>query len=82
MDEFVQIRCPKCDGRFRDWARRVQRGYSRECPICEAVIFFEEASPNSRIQAALKEAERLRRALQKADDNKTLGFSPRNSRVS
>src|SRR5256885_8627328 len=49
--------------KFRDRARRIQSGYSRECPRCERVIFFEGGSPNDDIRDALHEAERVRRAM-------------------
>ena len=62
-DGAVQVRCPKCKVKFRDKAARVQSGYSRECPHCEAVIFFEAGSPDLDIRNALPEAERIRRVL-------------------
>jgi len=62
-DDSIQIRCPKCKSKFRDRARRVQSGYSRECPSCERVIFFEAGSPNSDVREALHQAERVRRLL-------------------
>jgi hypothetical protein len=70
MDDSIQVRCPKCQSKFRDRARRVVPGYSRECPQCEIVLFFEEGVPKREIQDALKEAERLRRALRREEENK------------
>jgi len=63
MDDSVQIRCTRCKSEFRDRAHRIQSGYSRQCPNCEAVIFFEEGSVDRNIQRALLVARRLRRAL-------------------
>ncbi|OJU14736.1 MAG: hypothetical protein BGN84_09020 [Afipia sp. 62-7] len=63
MDDSFLIRCPKCRGSFRDKARRVQNGYSRQCPMCERVLFFEEGMPDKSIQKALIEARTLRKAL-------------------
>jgi hypothetical protein len=48
---------------FRDRARRVQSGYSRQCPCCEVVLFFEETSPDRNIQRALNSARALRKVL-------------------
>ena len=66
-DDSVQIRCPKCKSKFRDRARKIQSGYSRECPRCERVIFFERGSPNDDIRDALQEAERVRRAIRQEE---------------
>mgnify|MGYP000870273384 CR=1 FL=1 len=41
MDDSFLIRCTKCKGSFRDKVRRVQNGYSRQCPLCERVLFFD-----------------------------------------
>jgi hypothetical protein len=41
----------------------LQFGYSRQCPNCEVLIFFEEGSSDVNVQAALLAARRLRRAL-------------------
>ena len=67
MDDSVQIRCTRCKGVFRDRARRVQPGYSRQCPNCEVIIFFEETSADKAVQTALLEARRLRRELREAE---------------
>jgi NAD-dependent SIR2 family protein deacetylase len=63
MDDSVQILCTRCRGTFRERARRLQNGYSRQCPNCEVLIFFEEASPDKNIETALRKARKLRRAL-------------------
>jgi DNA-directed RNA polymerase subunit RPC12/RpoP len=80
MDDTVPIKCTRCKSLFRDRARRVQAGYSRQCPSCEVLIFFEESSADKNVQRALLEARRMRRALQEAsvDDirQKTVAFGP------
>ena len=80
MDDSVQIRCTKCRSPFRDRARRIQVGYSRQCPQCEVLIFFEESSADKNVQRALLEARRIRRALQDASVDEirqsTAAFGP------
>ena len=68
MEDSVQIRCTKCKGSFRDRARRVQSGYSRQCPNCEVIIFFEEGAIDRNVERAIRDAKRLRRALRAADE--------------
>ena len=67
MDDSVQIRCTRCKSTFRDRARRLQPGYSRQCPNCEVIIFFEESSADKNVQTALLDARRLRRVLREAE---------------
>ena len=67
MDDSVQIRCARCKGVFRDRARRLQPGYSRQCPNCEVIIFFEETSADKNVKTALLAARRLRRVLREAE---------------
>jgi len=67
MDNTVQIRCTRCKSAFRERARRLQPGYSRQCPNCEVIIFFEESSSDKNVQTALLEARRLRRVLREAE---------------
>jgi NAD-dependent SIR2 family protein deacetylase len=67
-DDSVQVRCPRCKAKFRDRARRVQSGYSRQCPSCDGVLFFEEGTPNNDIRDALRAAERVRRLLRDEED--------------
>jgi hypothetical protein len=71
MDDSISIRCKRCRCNFRDLARRVQSGYSRQCPNCEVVIFFEEHVQDENVKAALLAARNLRRALKQADGVKT-----------
>jgi len=67
MDDSIQIRCSRCNARFRDRARRIQNGYARECPNCNVLIFFESESHDEHIKRALKAAHKLRRALVAAE---------------
>jgi len=70
MDDTVQIRCHRCKGNFRDKARRVQSGYSRQCPNCETILFFEESSIDKNVQKTLREAKRTRKALRELEVEK------------
>jgi predicted nucleic acid-binding Zn-ribbon protein len=70
MDDTIQIRCTRCKSTFRDRAKRVRAGYSRECPGCNVLIFFESESTEDNIRRALKAAHRLRRALAAEQDVK------------
>jgi len=63
MEDSVQIRCTRCKGVFRDRARRLQSGYSRQCPSCEVVLFFDEDSPDKNIKTAMRSARHVRKAL-------------------
>jgi phage FluMu protein Com len=67
MDDTIQIRCPRCKSSFRDRARRIRSGYTRECPRCNVLIFFESESHEENIKRALKAAHRMRRLLAEAD---------------
>ena len=67
MDDSVQIRCTRCKSTFRDRARRVQPGYSRQCPNCEVIIFFEESSSDKNVKATLLAARRIRRLLREQE---------------
>jgi hypothetical protein len=71
MDDSISIHCKRCRTNFRDRARRVQSGYSRQCPNCDVVIFFEEHIQDENVKAALSAARRLRRALKEAEGVKT-----------
>jgi DNA-directed RNA polymerase subunit RPC12/RpoP len=72
MSDTVQIRCTRCRSNFRERARRLQPGYSRQCPNCEVIIFFEESSSDKNVQEALLAARRMRRVLRDADDVKVV----------
>jgi predicted nucleic acid-binding Zn-ribbon protein len=70
MEDTIQVRCSRCKTKFRDKASRVRDGYSRQCPSCERMLFFIEGSPNKDLHDALRDAERVRKALreQQAQD--------------
>jgi predicted nucleic acid-binding Zn-ribbon protein len=70
MDDSIQIRCPRCNSSFRDRARRIRSGYTRECPSCNVLIFFESEAPDERIKRALKAAHKMRRLVAEAEDVK------------
>jgi DNA-directed RNA polymerase subunit RPC12/RpoP len=70
MSDSVQIHCTRCRSSFRERARRLQSGYSRQCPNCEVLIFFDESSNDKNVQAALQAARKLRRLLREAEDVK------------
>ena len=72
MDDSISIRCKRCRCNFRDLARRVQSGYSRQCPNCEVVIFFEEHVQDENVKAALLAARNLRRAWKEAEGVKII----------
>ncbi len=76
MDDSVQIKCSRCKSNFRDKARKVQSGYSRQCPSCEGVIFFEEGSLDKNIQKALLEAKALRKLIRADDEAKQVSRTP------
>jgi hypothetical protein len=63
FDDSVQVRCRRCKGVFRERARRLQNGYSRQCPTCEVVLFFDEDSQEQTIRRAMKSARLIRAAL-------------------
>jgi phage FluMu protein Com len=70
MDDSIQIRCSRCKSSFRDRARRIRSGYTRECPRCNVLIFFESESHDEHIRRALKAAHKMRRALAAAEGEK------------
>jgi DNA-directed RNA polymerase subunit RPC12/RpoP len=83
MDDSIQIRCSRCNARFRDRARRIQSGYARECPNCNVLIFFEGESHDEHIKRALKAAHRMRRALTQVQEVKpSLKEAPKYDRTS
>ena len=70
MSDTVQVRCTRCRCSFRERARRLQPGYSTQCPNCEVIVFFEESSSDKNVQRALLAARRLRRVLREAEEVK------------
>ena len=67
MDDQVQIRCTRCKTVFRERARRMQNGFSRQCPSCEVVLFLEEDSPDQNMKRAMKTARKVRKDLREAE---------------
>ena len=67
FDDSVQVRCRRCKGVFRERARRLQNGYSRQCPTCEVLLFFDEDSQEQTIRRAMKAAKQVRAALREAE---------------
>lgn len=85
MDDSVQIKCNRCKGVFRDRARRLQNGYSRQCPSCEVMLFFDEDSQQPNIKRAMRTARHLRkqmRELEAAGAFAETSSSPRSRRYS
>ena len=70
IDDTIQVRCSGCKTKFRDKARRVKDGYSRQCPACERMVFFLDESSNKDIQEALRDAVRVRKALRDEEAEK------------
>src|ERR1700752_2325197 len=67
FDDSVQVRCRRCKGVFRERARRLENGYSRQCPTCEVLLFFDEDSQERTIRRAMKAARQVRAALREAE---------------
>ena len=73
MDDSVQIRCHRCKSSFRDKARRIQSGFSRQCISCETMLFFDEDSNDKNVKRTLREAKRVRKELREAEAEKIAG---------
>jgi hypothetical protein len=67
MDDQIQVRCSRCKGVFRERAGRLQDGFSRQCPSCEIVLFFNETSPDLNIKRAMRDAREGRKRLRDAE---------------
>lgn len=67
MEDSVQVRCTRCKNVFRERAKRLQNGYSRQCPGCEIVLFFDEDSPDTNIRRAMRTARRARKELRESE---------------
>jgi hypothetical protein len=80
MDDSVQIKCKRCKTTFRDRARRLQNGYSRQCPCCEVVLFFDEDSQQPDIRSVMRTARRLRKQLREFEAEAALPGTPAASR--
>jgi hypothetical protein len=70
IDDTIQVRCSRCKSKFREKARRIRDGYSRQCPACECMVFFLDGSPNKDIHEAFREAERVRKLLREEEYEK------------
>lgn len=70
FDDSVQVRCRRCKGAFRERARRLQNGYSRQCPACEVVLFFDDDSQEQTIRRAMRNARQVRAAMREAEAEK------------
>jgi hypothetical protein len=66
MDSIL-VQCHRCKTGFRERARRLLNGYSRQCPSCEVVLFFEEDSPRPAIKLAMRRAREVRKQLREAE---------------
>jgi hypothetical protein len=71
MEDSVQVCCTRCKNVFRDRAQRLQNGYSRQCPSCEIVLFFDEDSHDSNIKRAMRAARRARKELRENEGART-----------
>ena len=67
MDDSVQVRCRRCKTVFRERARRMQNGFSRQCPCCEVVLFFDDDSAEPTIKRSMKVARKIRTALREQE---------------
>lgn len=67
MLDSVQVKCTRCKTVFRERARRMQSGYSRQCPCCEVVLFFEEDSNDTNMKRAMRSARQMRRELRELE---------------
>jgi hypothetical protein len=67
MDDTVQVKCTRCKSAFRERARRLQNGYSRQCPTCEVILFFDEDVPDANIKRAMRTARRVRKELREVE---------------
>jgi len=67
MEDSVQINCSRCKNVFRERAMRLQNGYSRQCPCCEVLLFFDEDSQNPNIKRAMRTARNLRKEQRELD---------------
>ena len=76
FDDTVQVHCKRCRSNFRDRAQRLQPGYSRQCPCCEVVIFFEDDSNDRYIKIAMRNARRLRSDLRESEVVKRVAAQP------
>jgi predicted nucleic acid-binding Zn-ribbon protein len=67
MLDTVQVTCTRCKTVFRERAKRMQSGYSRQCPCCEVVLFFEEDTQDVNMKKAMRSARQVRRELRELE---------------
>jgi predicted nucleic acid-binding Zn-ribbon protein len=67
MLDTVQVKCTRCKTVFRERAKRMQSGFSRQCPCCEVVLFFEEDSQDTNMKRAMRSARHVRRELRELE---------------
>ena len=67
MDDSVQVRCRRCKTVFRERARRMQNGYSRQCPCCEVLLFFDDDSNEPTIKRSMRAARKVRAELREQE---------------
>jgi len=67
MLDTVQVKCTRCKTVFRERAKRMQSGFSRQCPCCEVVLFFEEDSQDTNMKKAMRSARHVRRELRELE---------------
>ena len=79
IDDTVLIRCHRCKGSFRDKARRIQSGYSRQCISCETMLFFDSDSNDKNVKRTMREAKQVRKELREAEELKIATASSQSS---
>ncbi len=77
MEDNVQVRCSRCKHVFRERAKRLQDGFSRQCPGCEVVLFFNEVTHDTNIKRAMRDARAVRKQMRLAEEERMT--SPRRS---
>jgi hypothetical protein len=81
MLDTVQIKCTRCKNVFRERAKRMQNGHSRQCPCCEVVLFFEEDTQDVNMKRAMRTARRVRRELREFEAARMMSSSAGASRL-
>ena len=64
IDDKVRIKCPRCNGVFRDKAYKVRDSYQVNCPQCNRLLTLNRDSEDPFIRRALKTASEIRAALE------------------
>jgi len=64
IDDKVRIKCPRCNGVFRDKAYKVRDGYQVNCEHCNGLLTLNRDSEDPFIRRALKTASEIRAALE------------------